>query len=57
MDELPIEKISRFEKEMLEQLKASIPSVLESIRTEKTLTPDTEDDLRYFLDDFIKKFS
>ena len=57
LDELPVEKIARFEKEMLEQLKASVPSVLESIRTEKTLTPDAEDDLRYFLDDFIKKFS
>ena len=57
LDELPVEKIARFETEMLEQLKANLPSVLESIRTEKTLTPDTEDDLRYFLDDFIKKFS
>jgi len=57
LDEMPVEKISRFEKEMLEQLKANLPSVLEAIRTEKTLSPDTEDDLRYFLDDFIKKFS
>ena len=57
LDEMPVDKISRFEKEMLEQLKASVPSVLEAIRTEKTISPDTEDDLRYFLDDFIKKFS
>ena len=57
LDEMPIDKIARFEKEMLEQLKASQPSVLEAIRTEKTISPDTEDDLRYFLDDFIKKFS
>jgi len=57
LDELPVEKIARFETEMLEQLKAAAPSVLESIRAEKTLTPETEDDLRAFLDDFIKKFS
>ena len=57
LDDLPVEKIARFETEMLEQLKATVPSVLESIRTEKALNPDTEDDLRYFLDDFIKKFS
>ena len=50
-------QISRFETEMLTQLKATVPSVLESIREEKVLTPETEDDLRYFLDDFIKKFS
>ena len=57
LDDLPVEKISRFETEMLTQLKANVPSVLESIREEKVLTPDAEDDLRYFLDDFIKKFS
>lgn len=57
LDDLPVDKISRFETEMLTQLKATVPSVLESIREEKVLTPETEDDLRYFLDDFIKKFS
>ena len=57
LDELPVEKIARFEEEMLKQLKAEMPSVLESIREQKTLTPDTEDDLRYFLDEFIKKFA
>ncbi len=57
LDDLPVEKIARFETEMLTRLKATLPSVLESVRTEKTLTPDTEDDLRTFLDDFIKKFS
>ncbi len=57
LDDLPVDKISRFETEMLTQLKATVPTVLESIREEKVLTPDAEDDLRYFLDDFIKKFS
>ena len=57
LDDLPVEKIARFETEMLTQLKATVPSVLESVRTEKVLTPEAEDDLRYFLDDFIKKFS
>ncbi len=57
LDDLPVEKISRFETEMLTQLKATVPSVLESIRDEKVLTPETEEDLRFFLDDFIKKFS
>ena len=57
LDDLPVEKIARFETEMLMQLKATVPSVLESVRTEKVLTPEAEDDLRYFLDDFIKKFS
>ena len=57
LDDLPVDKIARFESEMLAQLKANLPSVLESIREQKVLTPDAEDDLRYFLDDFIKKFS
>ncbi|MCQ2914412.1 MAG: F0F1 ATP synthase subunit alpha [Alphaproteobacteria bacterium] len=56
LDEMPIEKIAGFEKEMLEGAHQSCPDVFESIRVEKTLTPDAEDDLRYFLDDFIKKF-
>lgn len=57
LDELPINKIAAFEAEMLKQLKATVPSVLESIRDEKVISPDTEDDLRYFLDDFVKTFS
>ena len=57
LDDIPVEKIARFESEMLAQLKTAQPSVLESIRTEKTLTPDTEDDLHYFMDEFCKKFS
>lgn len=57
LDDLPVEKIARFESEMLAQLKATVPSVLESVRAEKVLTPEAEDDLRSFLDDFIKKFS
>ena len=57
LDDMPVDKIARFEKEMLEALKASVPSVLEAIRDEKVISPDTEDDLRYFLDDFVKTFS
>lgn len=57
LDELPVNKIAAFEAEMLKQLKATVPSVLESIRDEKVISPDTEDDLRYFLDDFVKTFS
>ena len=57
LDDMPVDKIARFEKEMLEALKASVPSVLEAIRDEKVISPDTEDDLRYFLDDYVKTFS
>ncbi len=57
LDDLPVNKIAAFETEMLKQLKAAVPSVLESIRDEKVISPDTEDDLRYFLDDFVKTFS
>ena len=32
LDELPVNKIAAFEAEMLKQLKATVPSVLESIR-------------------------
>ena len=57
LDDVPVEKIARFETEMLAQLKMSRPSLLESIRNEKTLTPETEDDLHNFMDEFGRKFS
>ena len=31
--------------------------VEDAIRDEKVISPDTEDDLRYFLDDYVKTFS
>lgn len=56
LDDLEVSKIPQFEEEILKRIKVEAPSVLEAIREEKSLSPDTEDDLRYFLDNFIKTF-
>lgn len=56
LDELDVSRIPAFEEEVLRRIKIEQPSVLEAIRDEKQLSPDTEDDLRYFLDNIIKTF-
>ena len=56
LDELQVSDIADFEQQILEKLKAEQPDVLEAIRDEKSISPDIEEDLRYFLDTFIKSY-
>jgi F-type H+-transporting ATPase subunit alpha len=57
LDGLPVARIGEYEHRMLEALKAGDAGVLETIRTEKALSPATEEKLKAFLADFTKKFA
>jgi F-type H+/Na+-transporting ATPase subunit alpha len=57
LDGLPVGRVGEFERRALEALKASDASVLEAIRNEKQISPATEEKLKAFFADFVKKFA
>ncbi len=57
LDKLAIGDIGRFEQQLLSDIKARAPEILEAIRSEKQISSQTEEKLKAFLDDFAKKFA
>jgi len=57
LDKIEIGAITRFEAQMLSELKAKAPKILQAIRDKRELAADTEKDLSAFLDNFAKSFA
>ncbi|MEX2450968.1 MAG: F0F1 ATP synthase subunit alpha [Rhodospirillales bacterium] len=57
LDDLDIGAITRYEQTLLEEIRANGNDILETIRTEKDLSEETEAKLKAFLDKFTKSFS
>ncbi len=56
LDSIPVAKIGAFERQLLVELKARAPGILESIRTDREIKPETDKKLAAFLDGFVKTF-
>ena len=56
LDTIKISDIRAFEQAMLDGLRAKAPDILNTIRTDKTLSKDTEQKLAAFLDGVVKMF-
>ena len=48
--------VERFERAMLDELKANLPEILNAVRTDKALSRETEQKLAVFLNTFVKTF-
>jgi F-type H+/Na+-transporting ATPase subunit alpha len=57
LDKIAVEDIGRFETSFLDGIRANGGDILESIRVEKDLSPETEKKLTAFFDQFSKTFS
>jgi len=57
LDKLQVGQIGRYEKELLQKVRADNKDILDGIRKEKALTPDLEGKLKKVLDDFTKSFA
>jgi F-type H+-transporting ATPase subunit alpha len=57
LDKLAVNAISRFEAELLRLVRAKHQDILDSIRGEKVLKPETEEKLKAALDEFAKSFA
>jgi F-type H+-transporting ATPase subunit alpha len=56
LDTLPVARIGDFERQMLDALRAE-GSMLASIRDKREIVKETDDKLKAFLGDFVKKFA
>jgi F-type H+-transporting ATPase subunit alpha len=57
LDKVDVGRVGAFEAGLLAELKSREPAILETIRTDLELKPDTEKKLVAFLDNFSKSFS
>jgi F-type H+-transporting ATPase subunit alpha len=57
LDRVDIGRIGAFEQQLLSELKAREPAILDTIRADLEIKPDTEKSLTAFLDNFAKSFS
>ncbi|MGH7012995.1 MAG: F0F1 ATP synthase subunit alpha [Stellaceae bacterium] len=57
LDKVELADVTRFEAQMIGELRAKAPKVLESIRDKRELSQDTEKQLISFLDGFTKAFA
>ena len=54
LDKIDIGRVGAFEAQLLSELKSREPAILEAIRTDLEIKPDTEKKLTGFLDSFAK---
>ena len=57
LDTVKVNDIGRYERQLLSELKAKHPDVVEAIRSEREIKPATEEKLKGFLDAFTKSFA
>jgi F-type H+-transporting ATPase subunit alpha len=57
LDKIEISEIGRFEAGLLSSMKDKAPQLLDTIRSEKTLSDETTGKLSAFLDDYSKTFA
>jgi len=57
LDPIPVNKVTEFERRMLADLRTREPGILDAIRTDRDLKPETEKRLAAFMDSFAKTFS
>ena len=57
LDKVPVGDIGRFEQTLLAAMRSKHKAVLDAIRTEQTISPDTEGKLKAILEDQTKTFA
>jgi len=57
LDAIAIADIGRFESQLLADVRAKAPGILEAIRNEKALSDETQGKLKEFMDSFAKTFA
>ena len=56
LDAIDVNKISRFENDLMNLIKGSYKDILKSIRDEQSLSDKTEEKLKKAIEEFIKTF-
>ncbi len=54
---IPVEKIKQYQGDLLDHIKANKPEILDSIKSEKVITPDNEAELKKVLESFAASYA
>ena len=57
LDNVDVGKVGAFERQMISEMRAREPSIMDTIRADLDIKPETEAKLRSFLDGFSKSFA
>jgi F-type H+-transporting ATPase subunit alpha len=57
LDRVKVEDVTRFEQAFRSEVKAQAPDILDSIRSTREITKETEEKLTRFLESFVKNFA
>ncbi|HEY8950902.1 MAG TPA: F0F1 ATP synthase subunit alpha [Rhizomicrobium sp.] len=57
LDKIAVAQVGKFEQELLRSIRSKNPEILESLRKDKQITPDTEAKLKSALDSFSATFA
>ncbi len=57
LDDIPVEAVTKFEREFLLFVESKYPQILEDIRENKKLTDENEEELKKAIEDFKSQFS
>ncbi len=57
LDNLPVEKVGAFESELIGGLKSREPGILDAIRNDQQIKPETEKSLIAFIENFARTFA
>ena len=57
LDKLPVNDINRFEQVLLTEVKAKHPGILDAIRKEQAISPDTETKLKAAIEEIVRTFA
>ena len=57
LDNVPVGRIGAFEREMVAEMRAREPSIMETIKADLDIKPETEAKLKSFLEGFSKSFA
>jgi F-type H+-transporting ATPase subunit alpha len=56
LDSLPVDQVGKFETQLLAELKASEPDIIEAIRNDQQIKPETEKKLIAFIEKLLRTF-
>ena len=54
---IPLDKIKPYQKDLLDHIRATRPEILDNIRNEKVMSPETEDALKEVLTSFAASYA
>ena len=57
LNKLEVNQVTRFEQGLLNEIRTRHPEILERIRTEREISPETEEKLKAALDQFARTFA